>query len=173
MRLLLTLAFTLILSVPALADQPNPNFPRLADLDWLVGTWKGEHFGEVSYHTLLPRLGNVMHSIYAVVNEKGECYINEMTMIEETSTALYYHYAMFGRGMEQLHDTPFGFSGTYKITEASPGFMRYEPTAESPMRWGKVTLLEDGRVRSEICFAFDKLKPEEETIIELFAERVE
>lgn len=175
MRLGLTLILFLstILCLPAVAEPEvalaEPHIDTIEDIAWLVGTWEGEHFGERAVTTLGTPTGNVIAGSYRVVNAEGICTIIEMDCIEATDTGLYWHYVIFGPGMEPM-ESPFGQKGKYRMQVVSDTkVLMLDEAGKLPIRDSYIELLPDGRLKSSVTFVGE----EGEQLIEFFSTRVE
>jgi len=124
---------------------------HILDLEWLAGTWEGDHFGDWSEYTLSSSHGNAMLGAFRVVNKEGKLTVAEYDLIEETPQGIAYHFAIYGPGMVPLKDTPFGSGGTYWLDFVEPGKAIFVNRGKGTARKTVLTAIADS-LKSEVFF---------------------
>ena len=126
----MTLIATLILASSLLADPP-----KLTDLTWLAGSWRGAMSGGQIEEVWTPSAGPVMMGMFRMVNAKGQASFYEFQIIEETAEGVGLKIKHFNRAMKGQEERE-KYAG-FKLTKATPDEATFEANEED----ARVTLL--------------------------------
>ena len=132
----MTLIATLILSSSLLADPasglaPGPT-PKLTDLSWLAGSWRGAlpdaTSGSQIEEVWTPSAGGVMMGMFRMVNAKGQASFYEFQIIEETAEGVGLKIKHFNRAMKGQEEREK--YADFKVTKATANEATFEAVEE-------------------------------------------
>ena len=126
---------TLILASSLIAEPSPPPVPKLADVAWLAGSWRGQVSGGQIEEGWTPSAGPVMMGMFRMVNAKGQASFYEFQIIEETAEGVGLKIKHFNRAMKGQEERE-KYAG-FKLTKATPDEATFEANEED----ARVTLL--------------------------------
>ncbi|MEO7994350.1 MAG: DUF6265 family protein [bacterium] len=118
----------LIIAAPASAKEPAtivadassvaPASPfHLSDLDWLTGSWVGEHFGDKAVEVVSPIEGDSMVGYYRSFNtESNTLSFLETDLIQENAEGVFWYFHLQGPAGATIH-SPFDSFSAYQLSE--------------------------------------------------------
>lgn len=78
----------------------NEQVPKLSDLSWLAGSWRGQMAGGKIEEVWTPAEGGVMMGMFRMVNAKGQAVFYEFQVIEETAQGANLKIKHFNRALK-------------------------------------------------------------------------
>ena len=119
---------TLILASSLIAEPSPPPVPKLADVTWLAGSWRGQMSGGQIEEVWTPLQGGVMMGMFRMLNAKGQASFYEFQIIEETAEGVGLKIKHFNRAMKgQEEREKFA---DFKLTKATADEATFEAIEE-------------------------------------------
>lgn len=109
-RILIAAPLGALIALAALAPaRPAQNHaPTIAQLDWMVGDWKGELFGGHSEESWLPPRGGTMVGVFRLSRDDRTSVI-ELLVIEEQEHGVFLRFKHFSPSYRAWEDAPLIF----------------------------------------------------------------
>lgn len=122
-------------SAPSLTGPVEAQVPRLAELDWLSGTWLLERPGEFLEESWSAPAGNSMVGHFRWLRG-GELWMSELLSITEEETGLVFRLRHFSASMSAWEEKDDAFA--YRLTDHGPAYVPFtimEPRPGRPTRF--------------------------------------
>jgi hypothetical protein len=137
--------------------------PRLAELNWLVGTWRGTGLGGEVEEIVLPPVGNSMPVVFRAVRD-GQVTFHEFVLVEAEDDGVVMRLHHFSPQLKRWEDEPVTFDLVRSAPNEALFRMRNAPEEQTELLYRR----NGPRLRAELS----KLREGERAVVATFAYRL-